>query len=509
MEKDSSGIGRRFARISAVSGVSTALSVGLQLVSVPVCLHFWGNEIYGQWLALFAAFVLMRTVDSGYVSYVGNKLNILYHTDEGALRETMASAIWGVLALAILQLGLLAVLFMTDSVGILIHGSDDPTALANSFFALAVLVVTWILTGSYMGVIHRLLIPTGMMYQAAWWSMALQVGQFAGLMASAILGLSLLQAAFVFATLQAAVYLASAVYIRARLPRFYPWWHHPRAARGLSDLVNSAPFTASGVLQQGGASGVVVAVSAILGAAAVPAIATVRTVANMWTMLITVFSAPLLPELVRFDAQAAIDKLMATQRAHWFLMSVVVNLSILLAYPFIGTAYRIWTGHHLSLDHELLNLLLAALPLMAASALTNVYLTGVNRLRYVFFCASTRGAGVMGGSLILMPIVGAPGIGVAVFLAELIVLASSLWYFLPGQLRRSNRKLVFRRASWCWLSTAAVMTYLGAELFHAPNGIIIYISATTVSLVASVVAWIKLDHEVKLRILDSIGNMRK
>jgi len=68
------GVEHRAARVSLVTGLSTLLSVGFQLISVPICLKYWGKETYGSWLALYAAFMLVRSLDTGFVSYVCNKL---------------------------------------------------------------------------------------------------------------------------------------------------------------------------------------------------------------------------------------------------------------------------------------------------------------------------------------------------------------------------------------------------------------------------------------------------
>src|SRR5271157_1011054 len=96
----------RAARVSLVNGISTILAVGIQLVSVPVCLHYWGKETYGSWLALLSAYLLLRGLDGGYGIYVGNKLNYLYHQNTGALREHLSSAVFGIVVIGVLQLAL-------------------------------------------------------------------------------------------------------------------------------------------------------------------------------------------------------------------------------------------------------------------------------------------------------------------------------------------------------------------------------------------------------------------
>ena len=72
----------RAMRVSLVTGASTVLSIVFQLLSVPICLHFWGSENYGAWLAIFAASMMLRTVDGGFITYVGNRLNLLYHQNK-------------------------------------------------------------------------------------------------------------------------------------------------------------------------------------------------------------------------------------------------------------------------------------------------------------------------------------------------------------------------------------------------------------------------------------------
>src|SRR5215472_1680515 len=254
----------RAAKVSAVTGLSTALSICLQVITVPICLRYWGSDIYGSWLALFASFTLIRSVDAGYVGYVGNQLNMLYYEEQHKLRKTLASALWGVAVLGLVQLTLLMLLYGTDSMSLVNNLQQGYAQDRKAVVALSILTVSWILTGSYVGIVHRLLIPAGMMYQAAWWSLGFQVSQFAALMVAALVNLSLLETSFLFASVQACIYLASAVYIKIKLPNFYPWWAGSDRSTGFTDLYRSVPLTASGLLQQGGNSALVMLVSTFL-----------------------------------------------------------------------------------------------------------------------------------------------------------------------------------------------------------------------------------------------------
>src|SRR6478672_1907499 len=107
----------RAAKVSLVTGASTILSIVFQLVSVPVCLHFWGAQGYGAWLAIYAASTLLRTVDGGYVTFAGNRLNLLYHRDQDALRRVLAAGSLGIAVLGVLQLALLGLAMAFGGLG--------------------------------------------------------------------------------------------------------------------------------------------------------------------------------------------------------------------------------------------------------------------------------------------------------------------------------------------------------------------------------------------------------
>lgn len=106
--------------------------------------------------------------------------------------------------------------------------------------------------------------------------MAYQASQFAGIMAAAVMNLTLLQVSIMVAFIQAAIYFASAAYIRHKLPEYYPWWNGLRPAVGIGDLWKSIFLTLSSILQQGTSNGIVMLISVLSGPAAVPAFTTVR-----------------------------------------------------------------------------------------------------------------------------------------------------------------------------------------------------------------------------------------
>lgn len=500
------GIEHRAAKVSMVTGLSTLLSIALQLLSVPICLKFWGKETYGSWLALYAAFMLVRSLDTGFVSYVGNKLNYFYHRDQDVLREHLASGITGVAAIGSLQLLIGVAALFSDRIIVLLGLSADPASNHQSGLALLVLICTWVLSGSYLGIVHRLLIPTGLMYEAAWWSMGFQASQFAAIMLAAMLHFSMFETSVLFAFTQLAIYIASAVYIRLKLPAYFPWWRGWRSHTGIADLGRSTLLTASNLIQQGTTSGAVMLVSALSGPAAIPVFTTVRTVTNLWTNVTTVLTTPLLPDIVRYHATGEAQKLAAICQAYWVIVGSIVNLGVLITYPLIETFYGYWTAHAVALDKSLLCLLLASVVLANVGGLITLYLNGVNSLGTLLKASAARAmmSLIIGG--VLLAQFGLSGLGIAILAGELLALLISSDHFLRRELPGQGVSLPLRSLAPIAFSTALVLIFLTSEGFNFSHDSQLYPAALLGVAMTALWGWRELESDIRARLVRMVSN---
>jgi O-antigen/teichoic acid export membrane protein len=490
----------RAAKVALASGISVALSIGLQIVSVPVCLRFWGEETYGLWLALLALANVVRTLESGFNAYVGNELNLLYHVDTPALRKTLGSAAFGAAVVGAIELLAGALIVASGALAPLLGVSEEVAREGRAGLALGLMLLGFVSTGPYLGVVNRLLIPAGMLHQGTWWFMALQIAQTASLVVAAALELTLTEAAVFFSFAQAAVHLASAVYIAHKLPDFFPWWRRPSWTKGLRDLFRSTAMVGANLLTQAGTNGVVMLVSSGLGAAAVPAFTTVRTLANLWTQLGNVLLSPLLPEVVRYHALHDARKLVAGLEAHWLIANCVVNVSILACLPFIDEAYRAWTAGRIELDRALLSTLMLAVVVGSPASLIALYLNGINDLRAVTTLYAVRGLVPLAVGIALLPSLGVVGVGIGIVLGELLgpVLAGGLHF--RKQLRRLGSSAIPR---WqpAALGTSSAGAFLVWQAIRGPQLGIPY-GAALVGVLASIVwGWRGISPEVRDRVL--------
>lgn len=500
------GVEHRAARVSLVTGLSTLLSVGFQLISVPICLKYWGKETYGSWLALYAAFMLVRSLDTGFVSYVGNKLNYLFHQDQNALREHLASALAGIAVIGALQLSIGVAAIFSDGIVLLLGVTSGPATDHRSSLALLVLIGTWALSGSYLGIVHRLLIPAGMMYQAAWWSMGFQVSQFAGIILAAMLHFDMLQTSLLFAFLQFSIYLASAIYIRRKLPAYYPWWRGGRPRTGIKDLGLSMWLTASNLIQQGSTNGTVILVSALSGPAAVPVFTTVRTLANLWTNVTNVLTTPLLPDIVRYHATGEGRKMVTINEAYWVLVGTAVNLGVLITYPLIEPMYGYWTAHTVALDKSLFCLFLASVVVANIGGLITLYLNGINSLGVVLAASVVRGILSLGVGGFLFSHFGLAGFGMGILVGELLALLVMGRYFVKRELSLQGVSLPLRSLAPITVSSASVLLFLMSEGFGFPPTQYLYPVALLGVATAALWGWRGLEHGVRTRLVRMIGD---
>jgi O-antigen/teichoic acid export membrane protein len=496
----SAGVEHRAAKISAVISLSTLLSVGFQLISVPICLKYWGKEAYGSWLAIYAAFMLVRSLDIGFVSYVGNKLNYLYHQDQSALREHLASSVIGITAIGTIQLAIGVAAMFSDGIVLLIGVSSAPATDHRSSMALLVMIATWVLSGSYLGIVHRLLIPAGMMYQAAWWSMGFQVSQFSGIILAATLHFDMLQTSLLFAFSQLAIYFASAIYIQQKLPAYFPWWRAGRPSTGIRDLGCSMWLAASNIIQQGSINGTVILVAALSGPAAVPVFTTVRTLSNLWVNVTNVLTTPLVPDVVRYQATGDGRKLVTINEAYWVLVGTAVNLGVLITYPLISPLYGYWTAHAVALDKLLLCLLLASIVLANAGGLITAYLNGINSLGVVLAASIVRGFLGLGTGAFLFVQFGLAGFGMGILLGELLAQFVMARYFVTRDLARQGVGLPLRSFAPITLSTVSVLVFLLGDGCGFTVAKYLYPIALLGVTMAAFWGWNGLDHNVKRRL---------
>ncbi|WP_431860965.1 hypothetical protein [Azospirillum sp.] len=79
------GLLRRLAAGYGMQGINLAVLLSLQLLVVPIFLHFWSMQAYGRWLALNAAAGFFGLADFGVVAALGNRLRAAWSRGEAEM----------------------------------------------------------------------------------------------------------------------------------------------------------------------------------------------------------------------------------------------------------------------------------------------------------------------------------------------------------------------------------------------------------------------------------------
>lgn len=499
---------KRAARASSAGLVSTAVITLTQVAVVPVVLSHWGPETYGVWLALIAGFMMVRTVDAGYTGYVGNQFNVLYHTAPVELRRTLSAALMICVALAVLELFLVVSAVVIDALPVLLGVGKTASGTGDLEPALVVLTLAWVLTGIFPSIIHRLLIPAGLLTNSIWWALAFQSAQVAVLLVGAVVGATIFWTAVAYAVVQSTIYLGSAIYIRKKLPAFYPWWGHGRLATGLHDLWRSTSLSVITFVQQTGTNGIVLLIAGVLGSVIVPIFTTVRTLANLWTTVGNVLVSAFSPEIVRYYAIGHHEKLVASLRVIALLLGVAVNVTLLLCMPLVASIYSIWTKDALAFDFALFLYLAVGVSLMNAGLVFTSLLASINSLRasLTLTCCRTGIGFVVGFAL--AGEFGLSGIGFGLCVGEGVASILAAFVLVPNVIGARNGYLSRSDVAEGFLFCIPVIFVAGFGVTSGEVHPWLVLVAITAIIIAGWRNWNRLPFDVRRGLLRTVTFQR-
>ena len=431
---------------------------------VPVLLGAWGAERYGIWLALQAMTTLIATLDVGHQNYVGNELAKLYFGDRDALRTTLASAIWSAAAIGatemLVVLGLGASGLIPRALGL----SPAVTAREGLFAALVLSTATWVVVGSIGGVVARLLPPAGQFVRFATWGVVSRFAQTMAVAGSALAGLGILGTT---AVNQVAILAYCAAFfwdLRKQFAWLWPMHRGPSASVGAGNVGRSLLLTGASTVAQLQQNGLNLIVTSTLGAAALPALSTARTVASTFLQASNILAAPLAPEMVRFHVNREYAKLIATLAANWLLGGALVQLGVLAALPILSPLYMLWTRHAFAFDRTLFALIAFAIVLRTLGAPLVTYLGSVNDLRALSAINVTQAGVVLAIASLGTRSLGLRAAGMAILGGEVVGSLGLPIAFVVMRLPSEWRRRMLRHAA---VASAPALAAGAALMFYA------------------------------------------
>lgn len=508
MNKIKGNIQRRAIKNTVVGFLSFIVSFAQAFISVPILLHYWGNETYAVWLALIAGVALFQSIDNGHINYVGNKINLLYHYDKNELKKNLSSSFILSLSLGLIQIIIIIVLISFNLLSNILGISgemEQGISISLSFF---ILVLSWFISGSYGGILHRLMIPAGYYTQSLWWGILYKISQFVSVILVVMIGGNILDVSIVYAIVQLIVYMSTFFYIKVKIPEFYPWWVGGEKKTAFINFRNSLLLTFNGIVQQLNGNGVVLFISNFVSTKAVPVFTTLKTITNSANSVTNILINSLLPDIARFHANADTRRLNTIFSSHLFFSGLLVNTGIILIIPFIARFYSIWTRGQVDFNNFLFLCLAISISLINFGSGYYFYLVSINNIKAQSVITFVRAAVIFIFGYLLIPKFGLSGIGIAIIFSEIISSMILPYYFTKKIIKSINGQLEIKPLLIAILAPLVLSLVLIAQFFKINLSFSLWLLTLFLLLIIYFYTWFNLDKEIKLRFKDLFIKMR-
>ncbi len=434
------------------------VTVAGQLASVPLFLHFWGVERYGEWIVLSAIPAYLAFSDLGFSSAAANDMTMARARDDMrsvvATYQSMLALLSAVFGILLVASPLLGILVNSGLLVIVRHVGPEDIILVMALLAAGVglTFLSGLVAAIYRceGAYHRAVLFINLVRLAELVATAVCLvvgGDVVALAAMIVLtrlcGLILtwLLAVRAFPWALPGVTLADTVIVRALL----------RPAISFMAF----PIGYAFMLQ-----GFVLLVAAILGTSAVVLFTTMRTLARVAGQAVGVIAAAVWPELSAAFGRNDIDLARAIHRKAFQVTLLAAVASIGALAIFGDLIARLWTNGAIQLHHPTYFLMLIGMGMNALWLTSSVVSSARNCHQVVaLYFLLTSGVALAAGT-VMAKWFGMPGVAGAMLLGEcvmaIVVLPNALghtddkfsafcrallrWKALPGELVMEKSK---------------------------------------------------------------------
>jgi O-antigen/teichoic acid export membrane protein len=418
----------RIAAAFAANAFGQAVTVGSQLLLIPLYFRFWGAPLYGEWLILSSIPAYLTMADLGIGSAAGNQMTMQAAGGEwAAVRQTLRAA--GFVAL----LSALAVMLFAAGAAGLAWWAQVPRTLSMAPAQAALVLVglgATVALGFAGGVVSAAYRCCDRNAQGILWANVTRLAE------AVALGVLLLAGQGPVALCAAMVVVRAVALVLqwAWLRRLCPWLFEPGAVTDLGVVRRLAgPALGFMAFPLGNAlalQGPVLVIGAAYGGAAVAMFSALRTLARIPVQLTNMFNASVWPEMSRAFGEGNLVLMRHLHRAAWGMtawLTLTVGAGLVALGPWL---VRAWLGAAAPFDPLVFGLLVL---LTAASALWNassVVLAATNshlRLGALYVISAGLGLACAMG----LARFGWPGLMAGLIAAECVLLA----WVLPAVLR--------------------------------------------------------------------------
>jgi O-antigen/teichoic acid export membrane protein len=358
LRRSVTSVGGRVLRGFGANTYAQIVTAVMQLVSVPVLLHAWGPQQYGEWLILFAIPAYLSMGDLGFSQSAANDMTARVARGDGA----GAVRVFKSLVVLVCGIAVTGAIFVALVVPLLplvdwLHLREMDDATAQSILGLFSAAVLAALPD---GVSHAGFRASGDYALHVFLSATARLFQFSAVWITAGVGGGPVAAAFLFCLVRVVMTLGIAALMLRREAWLRLGWRTSTRASLSSLLPAALANLATPLAQVLSLQGMVIVVGSVLGPLSVVVFSTLRTLTRLSLQLVLAVAHSIEPELASAygaDNRALMKTLFlhALRSGFWLALAAVIGLA-----AFGGTILEKWTNGAVQVHPWLFGWLLAS-----------------------------------------------------------------------------------------------------------------------------------------------------
>lgn len=396
------------------------ITVAIQLLSVPLFLHYWGVELYGEWIILSAIPAYLSMSDIGFASVAANDMTMRVAKDDKQGALEVYQSIWVFICTVSLIVGCALTLLIYK-------------APVNSFFSISyistqhtqqllIVLMLSVLIGLQNGVLSGAFRAVGRYAYGTVMGNTIRLVEWLTSMTAVVLGNSVVIVALAILAIRLLGLLIMWIVLRRQAPWLNLGFKFA-SRKKIRELIKPAiAFMAFPLGLALSLQSMVIIIGITLGSSSVVIFSTYRTLTRVLVQIVALLNHSIWPEVSAAYGAGNMD--LVTKLHHksscitfWISLIAVSTLGLLGEWV-VG----LWTRHAFVPNHTLFILLLATSFLNVRWHTSWIVLMATNqhnRISIAFIASSAFG---LLSSTLVTPYLGIDGVGIMLVLSEIPML---------------------------------------------------------------------------------------
>lgn len=405
----------------AAQGFGQAVNLIIQVVSIPLFIHFWGKTLYGEWLLLSTVPAYFALSDLGFANAAGNEMSMRVARGDRPGALVVFQSAWvlvTVLTLALTVTMMIAAHFLPLILWLKL------TTLSQAEVTLVVMILLvqlfFDLQTSLLGIAYRC---DGHFAAGTMIRNALRLSEFLAGAIVICLGGHLVVVALATMLTRIVGNGLTVLDIRRRSSWLVMGWRHadlPTLRAMVSPAISFMGFPLGNALSL---QGMLIVIGNVLGPVPVVIFSTVRTLSRfVWQIM----SAIVNTVWVELSAAFGAGDIPLARRLHRRTCQAAIWISIPLCLAMLavgGPLYHLWTHGKLSYDPALFALLLLVVICNSFWSASYITLVAVNRHQKLALTYAISTALSLVVAAVLTPLLGLPGAALALLVIDVFMSA--------------------------------------------------------------------------------------